>query len=301
MNTEIIFTVAGIIAGLIGGIVTNLITNKIFSKKSFKPANALELLENNRPEEWNEVRILNKEWVPDLQNVSLAGARLPLVNFRKANLSKASFENAILDGANFHQAMLDGANFHQASLIGANFDEASLANADMSGANLQNASFLNARLEGTDVSSNKEPLLENKEDLLKNVVSNPNLLDSLKPQQFENLVSELFSLSGYKIKNIDSQNDIGYDFVASKYDPVLGNQKFIIEVKRTPKDYKVGLSSLRALYAGKLNSNVDKAILVTTTEVTNSAKDFADKTSLQVITRNELINWLRSVELSKRT
>jgi HJR/Mrr/RecB family endonuclease len=67
-----------------------------------------------------------------------------------------------------------------------------------------------------------------------NVVSNPNILDSLKPQQFETLFGELFSLLGYEIKSFDRQNDIGYDLIARKFDPLLGDQEFIIEEKRTP-------------------------------------------------------------------
>jgi len=295
MNTsDLVLLITGVAAGFVSTIFGNFIYDRFFSRRTFNPSNAVELLKKSKPEEWNEVRMLNKDWTPDLSNANLNDLALPLVDFRRANLSHASFRNALLDGANFDEATLVGADFHKASLADVNFDAADLSTVNFEGADLKGASFRNANLTKailpSDVISKNDS--DDESTVIKSVFDNPNKIDNLKPLEFENLVLQILNLSGYEVIKSNQAKDQGYDFLAKKEDPIKGAQTYVVEVKKTPKDYKVGLSSLRALYGSLLNAKADEAMLVTTTDVTASAKTFAQEAPIQIIGRQQLINWI---------
>ena len=115
------------------------------------------------------------------------------------------------------------------------------------------------------------------------------------------MTSQIFQLLGYKIVSKDDLADQRFDFIATYEDLVSGKQKYVVEVKKTPIDYKVGFSSVRVLYTQLLNSDADQAILVTSTEATESAKDFAQKTGIRIINREDLLDMMEKIKKPRST
>ena len=300
MNHEItLVLLASVIGTLVGLVLSIFISRKYLRKKIYTTSNSVELVKRNRPEEWNEVRVLNPGWKPDLKRVICDGAVLPTVNFSRADLSGASFKDAVLDGANFFEATLVGADFRKASLIGVRFDSADLREAKLEDVNLQGASFLNAVLDSNDeattsVTNETAPPknLEGRE-LLSIVAHKPDLIYWITPTQFEELVATVFRSLNYHVEHTANSVDNGYDMVVTRNDPVIGRQRFLVEAKRTKKDYKVSESSIRTLYAALMRAGADKAILVTTTGVTANARRLVNETpNIVIIDRDGLFDWI---------
>ena len=297
MNHEIFISVLACIIGTIVGLVISIfVSRKYLSKKIYSVSNSVELIKRNHPEEWNEVRVLNPGWKPDLKRLVCDGALLPTVNFSRADLSGASFKDAVLDGANFFEATLVGADFSKASLVGVKFDFADLREAKLVDANLQGASFQNASSDDQVATVTDETApprnLEGRE-LLSMVAHKPDLIHWITPSQYEELVATVFRSLNYHVEHTTNSVDSGYDMVVTRNDPVIGRQKFLVEAKRTKKDYKVSESSIRTLYAALARAGADKGILVTTTGITANARRLVNETpNIVIIDRDGLFDWI---------
>jgi len=300
MSNEVLTSLIGLAGLIVGGLGSWFASSRLLTKKAYTPSNAAELLASNHPEEWNEVRILNSSWIPSLQGRVLDGVSLPSANFDRADLVKASFRQALLDGAEFVQAKLKDADFTDSSLNGARFDEADLSGANFSGASLEGASFYNAKTDerttGLFWIAGEEPAANLQgEELLSRVAKDPDWLYRITPRQFEEILATAFRRMNYKVEVGKTEGDKGYDLIVTREDPLTGPMKFVVEAKRTKRDLKVGESSLRALYAAKLKTGADRAILVTTNEITQAAKKAAvDLPGLAVLDRHALSDWLRN-------
>jgi hypothetical protein len=262
--TSILAVAIGVVIGLLG-------TKSLFRRKSYSPSNAIELLKLERAEEWNEVRILNPEWHPEMKGGLLRGLSLPGINFRDSNLENVVLADSILDDANFERAHLQNADFSRASLRDATFVGANLRGANFDRANITRAVFEGAQLadaniKGLDRTDHIYPHFETQRSL-----------DDLSPRQFEELVADVFRRRGYEVTLTSQTRDAGYDLIARRSDPVLGEQTFLVEAKKYPADRKVGLSPLRALMGSVIGSDAERGIFVTTSSFTSDARALADK------------------------
>jgi hypothetical protein len=296
-HVALIAMLASVIGTLIGVIVSIWISRKFLRKTVYTPSNAVELIKLNHPEEWNEVRILNPGWKPEMPRLVFEGAVLPTINLSRADLSGASFRGAILDGANFFEATLVGADFSGASLVGVRFDSANLRDAKLVDVNLQGASLENATLDPDDPVKNadeKNPTknLEGRE-LLSIVAHKPDFIFWITPTQFDELVATVFRSLNYQVERTTNSIDSGYDMIVTRTDPVIGRQRFLVEAKRTKKDYKVGESSIRTLYAALMRAGADKGILITTTGVTANARRLVNEMpNIVIVDRDGLFDWI---------
>ena len=288
---------ASIIGTLFGLLLAIFVSRKILRKKVYTPSNAAELIKLNHPEEWNEVRVLNPGWKPEIPKLVCDGALLPTINLSRADLSGASFKGAILDGANFFEATLVGADFSGASLVGVRFDSANLRDAKLVDVNLQGASLDNATLNPDDPVTNAKETnppkhLEGRE-LLSIVAHKPDLIYWITPKQFDEIVATVFRSLNYQVERTTNSIDSGYDMIVTRTDPVIGRQRFLVEAKRTKKDYKVGESSIRTLYAALMRAGADKGILITTTGVTANARRLVNEMpNIVIVDRDGLFDWI---------
>jgi len=106
-----------------------------------------EAIEKKDIKIWNEWRLNNPHFRPDLSGAVLQGANLQQARFWRANLRGANLENARLSGADLWQADLSGAVLQRANL-----KQATLWQADLSGAVLQRANLKQANLSKADLS-----------------------------------------------------------------------------------------------------------------------------------------------------
>ena len=115
---------------------------------------------------WNEWRIMNDPFTPDLRGANLAETNLNGTNLTSALLSGAIFTRARIIGTNFSGAFLNRAQFNEALLRGSNFgpsttprlndprlDQRQLGYIQTMGANLKEANFKGAYLGDVDFSS----------------------------------------------------------------------------------------------------------------------------------------------------
>lgn len=293
-----ITVVLSVVAAGVGAFIGFRLSGKLFFKKTFGPENAVELLKAGRPEEWNEVRIRNPDWTPDLTKIDLSGQTLPQTNFSSLRLDSADLSRANLDGCRFDGASLAGAKLAMASLLGASFHSANLKGADLADARIERTSFVDADLSGTvladkpDVKQEAAPAptldslksLANSEKLL-------NSLDAMAPRQFEEMIAQLFASQGYQVELTSAKSDQGFDVIVTRDDPLVGEATYLVEAKKYR--YPVGVSSVRSLVGSVISQNANRGIIVTTSSFTKPARDIAQQLPLvQLIDGRDLANWI---------
>ena len=99
---------------------------------------------------------------------------------------------------------------------------------------------------------------------------------NLSPREFEELVAELFSKQGFDVELTPETRDGGCDIIATKN---IGGLPFmlLIECKKYAKGNPVGVSLVRSLLGVQGDRKANKAVLVTTSRFTKSARDFANR------------------------
>ena len=108
------------------------------------------------------------------------------------------------------------------------------------------------------------------------VLQNREEIYNISSREFEELVAELFNQQGFKVELTPETRDGGCDIIATKN---IGGLPFmlLIECKRYAKEKSVGVSLVRSLLGVQNDRKANKAVLVTTSRFTKSARDFADR------------------------
>ena len=107
-------------------------------------------------EEWNQYRVDNVEFEPDLRFSDLRGANITRADLTRADLTRADLRGADLKGADLTRADLKGADLTRADLKGADLRGADLrgaylTDADLEGADLKGADFKGTTFRGADL------------------------------------------------------------------------------------------------------------------------------------------------------
>ncbi|MCI0487718.1 MAG: restriction endonuclease [Blastocatellia bacterium] len=300
ITSQSVIILVSILAALLGSLISLYLTKRLFTKKRFTPENAIELLKAGRPEEWNEVRILNPGWSPDLHSEDFRNLVLPSANFQNANLDKALFNQALLDGCDFYGASLKFTNFENASLVGARFDMAILEHTNLKGALLDRASVEEAKFVETQIPEGThlaQPGLFHPK-ILHKVQKDLSSLDWMNPWEFEEFVSYVFDSMGYKVIQSSKVLDSGFDLKIMRSDPIRGQETYIVECKKYKPGHLVGVSPLRVLYAKSIENDADHALLVTSSGFTREAVEFAKQIpGLELIDREALTRLVANLSM----
>lgn len=131
--------------------------------------------------------------------------------------------------------------------------------------------------------------------LLDKVAKNPDILYSIQPREFEEMVCELFERKGYKVKLTKQTHDGGKDIIILN-DSMLGDLIFYAECKRFSKNRPVDVSLVRELYGVVEADRATAGIMVTTSYYSEKAKEYRNKikTRMQLIDYVELLREIRS-------
>lgn len=124
----------------------------------------------------------------------------------------------------------------------------------------------------------------------------PERLDSLTPRQFEELIASLFRNHGFDVELTSATCDGGYDIVAAAHSG-LKKETMLVEVKHFAPHRPVGVGIIRALYGVKSLNKASKAMLVTSSYVSQYAKKEFSRVipwELDFVERKKLIDWCRS-------
>ncbi len=134
-----------------------------------------------------------------------------------------------------------------------------------------------------------DPRFVEEADVLAHLDSRPNLME-LTPQEFESLITNLFTKMGLDTALTRPSRDGGVDCVAWDSRPVLGG-KVVIQAKR----YKntVGVSAVRDLFGTVQNEGASKGILVTTSGYGKASFDFANGKPLELLDGSNLLFLLK--------
>jgi hypothetical protein len=125
----------------------------------------------------------------------------------------------------------------------------------------------------------------------------PELLCTIDPIMFEEVVAELFIEEGYEIVLTPPRADGGKDIYVYKIDP-LTHTKFLVECKRYVPPLKVDVSVARQLYGVVQQEQATGGIIVTTSYFTKPAKDFAARVPYQLFLTDfdDLSQWLKKIK-----
>lgn len=111
---------------------------------------------------------------------------------------------------------------------------------------------------------------------------------SMTGYEFENYVSTLFTKMGFGVEVTKYSNDGGIDLIATYEKPIFSG-KYIVQCKKwsTP----VGQPEIRDLYGVVMDQRANKGILITTSDFTAQAYEFAKGKNIELI-NGEVLNTL---------
>lgn len=134
--------------------------------------------------------------------------------------------------------------------------------------------------------------------LVEKVAQNPDILYTIQPREFEEMVCELFERKGYKVKLTKQTHDGGKDIIILN-DSMLGDLIFYAECKRFSKNHPVEVSLVRELFGVVEADRATAGIMVTTSYYSEEAKDFRNKvkTRMQLIDYVELLREIQNESL----
>ncbi|SFP37219.1 restriction endonuclease [Salibacterium halotolerans] len=119
--------------------------------------------------------------------------------------------------------------------------------------------------------------------LLKQMRKNNKYLQSLSPQEFENVVSDMLRELGYNVNQTPYINDGGKDAVAWK-----DQKKYLFEYKRHSRNNSIGRPMLQKFYAAMIEEGTDIGFFITTSRFTSAAIDYSAKYNITLIDGDRL-------------
>jgi|HubBroStandDraft_6_1064221.scaffolds.fasta_scaffold1082890_1 hypothetical protein len=113
-------------------------------------------------------------------------------------------------------------------------------------------------------------------------------------REFEQLVAEIWKRFGYEVELTKATRDGGYDVVAVKQGKEMAS-RILIECKRYDLRNPVGVSIVRELYGVKTAQKATKAILATTSYLTDPATEFIDDHywELEAKDHEGIVEWVK--------
>ena len=115
-------------------------------------------------------------------------------------------------------------------------------------------------------------------------------VDAMAGLAFEKLVASLLERQGYEVGNLRASNDYGVDMIINK-----GKERIAVQVKRSKN--KITRKAISDAVAGMKYYNCAKAMVVTNSEFTEDAREFARGTECILIDRTILQQWLDSFKM----
>jgi len=118
-------------------------------------------------------------------------------------------------------------------------------------------------------------------------------LQTIDPYDFEHFVGELWESQGWETEVSQGSNDMGVDVVATKENGLM-DQKAVIQAKRYSDGNKVGRPKIQQYYTLKeQDTDADAAVVVTTSEFTSGAEDWASEHNVKLVDADDLVAIVR--------
>jgi cell division protein FtsZ len=144
--------------------------------------------------------------------------------------------------------------------------------------------------------SSKIIVVDSNKDLLQALNINPDIIYTISPRKFEELIAYIYRLSGYRIELTQQTRDDGADILVWSPPPILGNSFLtIVQAKKYNKYKKVGSGDIRELNGTKFIFNAEKAQIITTSDFSQPAINTAKKCKIDLIKFWELNEKIRKM------
>lgn len=117
--------------------------------------------------------------------------------------------------------------------------------------------------------------------LIKRLASEPSLMHSLNPRQFEELMAELYAREGFEVELTPPTRDGGVDLYLVRYTS-FGRLLTIVEAKRHRPDRSVGVGVVRQLYGVLEEKRANAGVVATTSFFSPEAESFQKDIGLRL-------------------
>jgi restriction system protein len=130
--------------------------------------------------------------------------------------------------------------------------------------------------------------------------ANPEIIRSLPPRRFEELVAEILAKMGYEITLTPEQKDGGFDIYAVRKEG-LGRFLYLVECKRYVPPNKVGVEIVRSLHGVLQAERATAGAIVTTSFFTSGAKEYQQRIEHQMQLHDyiALQNWIKDFPVTR--
>jgi restriction system protein len=139
-------------------------------------------------------------------------------------------------------------------------------------------------------------------ELLEFFRTNPELMTSMPPRRFEELVAAIFRNNGFYVELTPESRDNGVDIIAVERSALTGESVHLIECKRYAPDRPVGIGVVQRLLGVVTHMRATKGVIVTTSHFTSPARSLASN-SRHVLTLRDyeaLTFWLQNLPQASR-
>jgi restriction system protein len=128
----------------------------------------------------------------------------------------------------------------------------------------------------------------------------PEMIRSLPPRKFEELVAEILAKMGYEITLTPEQKDGGFDIYAARREG-LGRFLYLVECKRYVPPNKVGVEIVRSLHGVLQTERATAGAIVTTSFFTSGAKEYQRRIEHQMQLHDyiALQNWIKDFPVTR--
>jgi len=113
--------------------------------------------------------------------------------------------------------------------------------------------------------------IENPQAAVIQLLERPDLLDTIGPREFEDLIARWFVSKGMHIEQSMAARDYGYDLLVEPF----RNNRAVVEVKRYKSTSQVPLTVVRQLLGSMVPDHIPYGIVVSSAPFTKSAMFFA--------------------------
>ncbi len=130
--------------------------------------------------------------------------------------------------------------------------------------------------------------------LAEQIANNPEMLFSIDPRFFEELMGSIYADLDYEIMMTKRTRDDGRDIIALTRKDYFA-LKLIIECKRYARHRKVSVTQVRSLFGVLQDEQATNALLATTSGFTKPAREFAQRHiwKLGLVDHNDLLRMIR--------
>ncbi len=136
------------------------------------------------------------------------------------------------------------------------------------------------------------------EELTAYLLKKPDVMHSISPRKFEELVAYIMEKHGYEVTLTQQSRDGGIDIFAIKNDG-FGNILTIVDCKKYSATNPVGIAAVRGMYGTLQIESASHGIIATTSRFTPDAYSLAQEYKYQLSLKDhaDILHWIQETKI----